>query len=551
MRISTTFIALLACCLCSSLSAQIPGIEARFWYFGTGTDGLEFNGAPISSTVVPAKLTNKQSGVGFEGMIVVNDPVTGALLFYSDGSSVVQANHTTMNNGSGLMGHFSGAQTVHCVPDPASLGRFFLITKTSFDFTPGSLYTTTVDFTNASFPMGTVPAATKNVLIDNTGFSQGSSIASKPGTQDYWWIGHVFNTNTYHVRAITAAGMGPATTYTFPALPVGEVYAMAYSGTAQKVAAGGSLGLVLFDFDPMTGILSNASLVSTASAGLGNFSPNGSKLYAGMIAGGNYRLHQYDLSNGVLTNMNTCCYAHDTKVAPNGKMYHIHTYYSNAPIAVIDFPDLSAVGNACGYNASAGIVGTFNGESRRFPEFVTLPFVPLATPGFGYMRAQRADGQVSLAWELAGCAGQCRFQVERNVDGQFRTLADVVLTGDGHFSYLDAAPLSQASAYRIAWIDGDGRKTFSNMATVGPLDPGAASFTLSPNPSQGQLHLHVVGADRVHLEVIDLLGRTLLRHADWPAEQPLDVSGLSPGHYLLRLTMDGRAATQRFERVAD
>ena len=104
--VRTLFLLLLlaVCPFWMLLPAQIPGNEARFWYFGTGTDGLEFNGAPISATVTPAKLTNKASGVGFEGMIVVNDPTTGTLLFYSDGSSVIASNHTTMNNGGGLMG---------------------------------------------------------------------------------------------------------------------------------------------------------------------------------------------------------------------------------------------------------------------------------------------------------------------------------------------------------------------------------------------------------------------------------------------------------------
>ena len=533
------------------LPAQIPGNEARFWYFGTGTDGLEFNGAPISATVTPAKLTNKASGVGFEGMIVVNEPTTGTLLFYSDGSSVIAANHTTMNNGGGLMGHFSGAQTVHCVPDPASLGKFYLITKTAFDNTPGALYTTVVDFTNAGFPLGDVPAATKNVLIDNTGFSQGSIVASQPGTLDYWWIGHVYNTSTFHVRAITPSGMGPAATYTFPAISPGEIYAMAYSGTANKVAAGGANGLAVMDFDPMTGVLSNPVVPTTGSSGLGNFSPNGSKLYFGQFVTGAYRLHQYDLSNGVLTNMNTCCYAHDTKVAPNGKMYHIHTYNSNTPIAVIDFPDLSAVGNACGYNSSAGVVGTFNGESRRFPEFVTLPFVPLDAPAFTYLRAHPQDGQVRLQWGLDGCDNHCRFRVERSTGQDFQTIADVELANSNGFQYDDRAPLLGKRSYRIIWTDGDGKAHTSSVVTVAPSDDQASPFNIGPNPCTDRLVVQWEGEGKAILQVTDLLGRTVRKDLEGNSGMSVDVRDLAPGSYLLRLTVNGRSSTRRFERMAD
>lgn len=551
MRIFLSAIAIF-CLFFTSATAQIPGMEAKHWYFGTGTDGLDFNGTPITATVIPAKLTNKLSGVGFEGMIVVNDPLTGALLFYSDGGSVVGSNHVTMNNGAGLMGHASGTQTVHCVPDPVVLGKFFLLTTTSWDNTGGALYSTVVDFTNSSFPLGTVPAATKNVLIENGNFCQGNIVVSKPGTTDNWWIGHIKNTFTFQVRPVTSAGVGAATTYTFPTLPIGtgEVTTMAFSGMTNKVAAGSSNGLSLLDFDPLTGVLSNPFVASAAGTFLGNFSPNGSKLYVGQFAAGAYRLHQYDLSNGVLTNMNTCCYAHDTKVAPNGKMYHIHTYYSATPIAVIDFPDLTAVGNACGYNASAGIVGTFNGESRRFPEFVTLPFVPLDGPAFRYLRATPQDGHVRLDWAVNALPDGSRFEVERGHDGVFQRIGQLSAQGEAAYHFEDAQPSPMANTYRILLIDANGAQTYSTIAVVAP-DANSVAWQLSPNPCHGQLQVTLAQQKDAHVEVLDLLGRSLLRQMAPAGAATLDLDRLAPGSYLLRLTVDGQAMTRRFERIAD
>ncbi|UAY52603.1 gliding motility-associated C-terminal domain-containing protein [Ferruginibacter albus] len=341
--------------------------ELKNWYFGTGTDGITF----VNN--VPQKLTNKVSGVGYEGMVVVNDPLTGEMLFYSDGIRVVNKQQQVMTNGSGLTGHVSGAQCVQSCPVPGTCAKqFYLFTNSAFDLTQGKVSYSIVDFTNDS--LGVV--INKNTLFWNGPSDQGMCLVNKPNTNDYWLIANDFATAKFNVWPLTATGIGTPIAYTFTI--TGSTAALQYSKTAKKICATGYAARLVttLDFDPATGVLSNE--VQLAPSGFSGsaysrFSPDGTKLYVGLGKnGGPGSLYQYDYTTSVWTDMKTCCYAHDLKVGPDGKMYFINTYNSPQPISVIDFPNLTAVGNACNYH-NLTFTPAFNGEVRRFPETVILP----------------------------------------------------------------------------------------------------------------------------------------------------------------------------------
>lgn len=341
------------------------------WYFGYGTDGIKF------TSEGPQKVSDKLFQVGFEGMIVVNDPVTGEMLFYSDGRQAVNKNHQVMTNGANLNGHWSGSQCVQCCPVPGSCGKkYFLFTNMAWDLNPGGIYYSIVDFT--SNPLGEV--TTKNELIWNGTADQAMCLVNKPNTTDYWLVTNIFNTATYKVWPISSAVVGVPATYTFSAY--GTTYQMNYSEQAGKIIVTGMTGnrsLTLLNFNTNTGVLSNEYNLGQAE-GMGffsgaRFSPDGTKLYADRES--ERSLYQYDFLTSTFTNVNTCCYAHDLKMGPDGKMYFIHTYYESQPMSVIDFPNETAVGNKCNYHKLTFPVA-FNGEVRRFPEILTLPTPPAA-----------------------------------------------------------------------------------------------------------------------------------------------------------------------------
>ncbi len=539
-------IALLLLLSMSVAWSQIPGLEGKNWYFGTGTDGFVFDAGNV-----PYKVSNKMNGVGFEGMVVVSDPLSGALVFYSDGQTVVNASHAVMLNGTGLFGHSSGAQTVNCVPMPGQVGKFYLLTSRAWDNAGDNLFYSVVDLTDPSYPLGKV--TNKNTLLSSAIYGQANKVISKPGTTDYWWVGHVLNTNTYHRIAITGSGFSAITSYTATGTAAGDSYAMAHSHMSNKLAVSGlgALGLVFMNFNSSTGAFSNPTQIWSVSCGLGNFSPNGSKLYFIKDAGG-YKLHQYDLSNGVTTNMNTCCYAHDTKTGPDGKMYHIHTYYSSTPIAVINFPNLSAVGNACGYVATAPtIIGAFNGQSRRFPEFVVMPTTVLGSQAVA-LSAQKKVGKVDLVWSIEEHCSSCTFEIERgNGHGHVAVLAKQVSGAALEYAFEDANPGNATWYYRIKLIDAAGKMSYSPTVQVHGSVDGKLQVELFPNPCQGTLHIACDDPSLAvrHYDILDLQGRRILAGSTTDSNFTVEVASLNAGTYLLKLNVNGQIVVRKFEKI--
>lgn len=525
--------------------SQIPGLEAKNWYFGYGTDGIIFD---INN--IPFKVSNKMANVGFEGIVVVNDPLSGSLLFYSDGQTVVNSSHAVMFNGTGLFGHLSGAQTVQCVPVPNQLGKFYLLTSRAYDSGGDNLFYSIVDFTDGAYPLGKV--TNKNTLLSSAIYGQANKVVSKPNSTDYWWIGHVLNTNQYHVISITGSGFSAPTVYVATGTNGGDSYTMAHSPISNKVAASGlgAMGLVMMDFDNVNGVLSNPVQLFNVATGVGNFSPNGTKLYFIMNAGG-YKLHQYDLSNGVTTNMNTCCYAHDTKTGPDGKMYHMHTYYSSTPLAVINNPDQSAVGNACGYNANAGIAGLFNGEVRRFPEFVVMPVIPPLGIGFVEFAATKQAGKVQLQWAVSdNCIG-CEYEIERgNGRGNYAAIGRVQGASALQYAFTDATAHNGNWYYRIKLIDAAGKFVYSEVRQVHATADGKMQLSLFPNPCQNELNVLCddPNTSLAKVEILDVAGRRLYAATLLQSSFRIDVGMLAKGMYILKLNVNGEVVYGKFEK---
>jgi len=91
-----------------SLFSQASNYNSNIWYFGKYA-GLNFNsGSPIA---VYGGQTNT-----IEGIATICD-LNGNLLFYTEGTTIWNRFHQVMPNGSGLLGHYSAAQSSIIVPD--------------------------------------------------------------------------------------------------------------------------------------------------------------------------------------------------------------------------------------------------------------------------------------------------------------------------------------------------------------------------------------------------------------------------------------------------
>jgi hypothetical protein len=70
------------------------------WFFGNSADAIVFN----KSDNEPMWVDVQGTPFGQGGSAVATDPLSGELLFYTDGLSVFDASHNIMPDGTGLLG---------------------------------------------------------------------------------------------------------------------------------------------------------------------------------------------------------------------------------------------------------------------------------------------------------------------------------------------------------------------------------------------------------------------------------------------------------------
>jgi hypothetical protein len=175
------------------------------------------------------------------------------------------------------------------------------------------------------------------------------------------------------------------------------------------------------------------------------------------------------------------------------------------------------------------------------------PFFTLATTNYAStplpvelldFSAAPANGSVELRWSTAAEIGSDRFDLERSANGQdFIPFGSVPAAGNSQaliqYQFLDAAPLTGTSWYRLRQVDLDGQWTVSDVVTVymnehgsGPVilyDPvNALAHVAGYNPAtDGPITLH------------DLRGVRIPMNGHATGQGTIDMAYLPRGVYVL------------------
>ena len=332
--------------LISSIFYSSAQNEGNIWYFG-GYAGLDFNSG------VPIALTDGQMTTG-EGCSSIADN-NGELLFYTDGMTVYNKNHTIMPNGSGLLGHSSSTQSGIIVKKPGSLTIYYLFTCDGMSGNSGGLNYSEVDMT-LNGGLGDINA-NKNILIISGADEKLTAVTHQNGL-DFWVVFRLINSNTYHSYLLTSTGLNltPIVTNIGPAY-FGEIGYLKASPDGTKVANANWLNSTfeIFDFDNNTGLLSNPITGYMDSPYGIEFSLNSNILYVGEYYSRN--INQYNLlagsnaaiiSSGLSIGQSTQGDIGALQLGPDGKIYLSIVLAGN--LAVIDSPDILGLG--CNFNVN-------------------------------------------------------------------------------------------------------------------------------------------------------------------------------------------------------
>jgi gliding motility-associated-like protein len=310
--------------------------QGAIWYFGYGA-GLDFN------TVPPTALSNGQVNTS-EGSAVICD-ATGALLFYTDGTTVWDKNHFIMPSqpGGGLGGNSSSTQSALIIPKPGTTDHYYIFSTP--DVGNGALQYAEVDM---ALNGGNGDLVTWNNVLHNPTSEKLTAIGNCGGSE-FWVMAHPYNSDTFYAYKVDAAGIQPPVktkigSVASNGLGLGYIH---FSPDGTRFVSSNYTGIdnfELYDFDVNTGILSNM-ISDPLTNGYGScFSPDGTKLYVSSSS----NIYQYDLSLGTTaavlaskTTIGSSTYG-ALQYALNGKMYHTKF---NSSIDIIEFPNLA--GTAC------------------------------------------------------------------------------------------------------------------------------------------------------------------------------------------------------------
>jgi len=368
--------------------------EAANWFFGDHA-GVSF------STGSPVRLPGGQI-MTEEGCSSISTPC-GDLVLYTDGSTVWNANHAVMANGTGLMGDSSSTQSGIIVPKPDDYCTYYVFTVDDGFISPSTrgMRYSTVDLTqNAG--LGAVVATEKNVSLVSHASEKVTSVVSSDGSS-IWVITFAprttstsapYNTlgssyNTFYAFRITSAGVQTTAVVSQLSMNVGSgagYMKVSPDGTKIAIANMNSSSAYLLDFDDATGVVSNPvslNLPTSANEPYGvEFSMDSSKLYmSDKGGGGSGALLQYDLSNNnamtvVSTRQN---FRSALQLSLDGKIYQTHTtgYGSGTnTMSVIENPEVAGTG--CNYRYRMINLGGGMTCHQGLPPFIQSYFLQIA-----------------------------------------------------------------------------------------------------------------------------------------------------------------------------
>jgi hypothetical protein len=183
----------------------------------------------------------------------------------------------------------------------------------------------------------------------------------------------------------------------------------------------------------------------------------------------------------------------------------------------------------------------------------TLPVTLLS-----FSATYRATEQrVRLEWITSSEVNNDFFTIERSSDAiHFQAIENIRGAGNSRerLSYVayDEQPLAGQSYYRLKQTDFDGANSYSKMLVVksGEVGAGIQSFSVSPNPSEGQqLKINLNGEQGpVTLAIFNQLGQPVYQTSTSVTEGSLEVKmdqPLEAGLYLVKVQKGGQTATQR------
>jgi gliding motility-associated-like protein len=359
------------------------------WYFGDKV-GIDFN-------LNPPQVLNDGKLIFEEGGTVLSD-ANGKLLYYSNGSTLLNDKHTEVKNGTGLFGDLSSTNNAVIVPMPNNDTLYYLFTVGAADKPNRGLR---YNIINKNGDSGNGEVVQKNIQLFADCYEK-IAITHHCNGVDFWVVVKEFNSNKYYTYLLSKNGVSTTPIISLGAITIDKfqnnsIGVLKFSIDGKKIAAAHSYEnnvVELCSFDNTTGVLFNSIFFKPAAitsqipyAGVYSveFSPNTNILYVSFNeeADGAGQLLQFDITSGNATTIlnskqiistTNGGFSGGLQIASNGKIYHFVS--TSNYLATINNPNNYGV--SCGYNTQGIFFGN-DGSSKLklgLPSLVQSYFDP-------------------------------------------------------------------------------------------------------------------------------------------------------------------------------
>ncbi|TXD61817.1 T9SS type B sorting domain-containing protein [Polaribacter sp. IC066] len=328
--------------------------EANFWYFGENA-GLDFTSNPPD--ILNSSLSTDEGSASISNS-------EGILQFYTDGSTVFNSTGAIMDNGTGLLGDSSSAQSAIIVPKPLNSNIYYVFTvgrQQNRNLGNGVAYST-VDMTLNS---GLGGVTSKNIFLNGSSNAREKITSVRGDACNTFWV-ITSDINNFYAYLITDSGVINNAQKSLHNNNLTNLrgYLKISPDGKTLVNASANSGTYIFDFNASNGEITNGgSLSSLSYDGYGvEFSRDGQKLYistgtfsqfnnnSGVRNPPDYAsISQFNLESRNITDINTSIkliydtnsgYRGALQLASNGKIYYARSRTSF--LGVINSPEKDA-----------------------------------------------------------------------------------------------------------------------------------------------------------------------------------------------------------------
>ncbi len=317
--------------------------QANIWYFGQNS-GLDFNSG-IAQVLEDGALST------FEGVSSISD-YNGNLLFYTDGMTVYNKNHSIMSNGSGLAGHSSSTQSGVIVPLPLS-GTRYLVFTVDYVYNSGDLCFSVVDM---SLNGGLGAVVIKNTFLQ-TSSAEKITAVKHSNEQDIWIVIHERGNNVFRSYLVTKDGVAASSVESHSGPSLGTNGEQGYlkispDGSTLAMASYHDRRIDVSAFNNSTGQVTHRFGFDYPDATYGvEFSKDSKLLYASVSYDLKqiYQIHLSNQTNILIATLGSALPG-ALQLGPDGKIYVArYNRPTNATkyLGVINNPDIAGIG--CNY----------------------------------------------------------------------------------------------------------------------------------------------------------------------------------------------------------